>query len=218
MTMLVLFGMATLSEAQIVVSSTNASTTKIYEKSGREKGWLIRPELGVGYHVMEGGGFMFDPSVTIEYQFNPYFSIGAGTGVALIKKHSHPIYDTCYDNGGMTSIPIYANLRVYFCDRKWSPFFDLKLGANIPVKQYYEDEQQTSFHSYHNITTVSTQGITFQGTLGVQYKNFDVGFTFGMFNYYSSYRHFEDGHLNSSYQNNHGDIKLLISMSYNFQL
>lgn len=219
--LLLLFGLTSLTEAQIVVTSTTASTTHVKKerpKSGREKGWLIRPELGVGYHVMENGGFMLDPSVTIAYQFNPYFSIGAGTGATLVKKHSKPMYDTCYDNGGMASIPVYGNLRVYFCDRTWSPFFDLRLGVNFPVKKYYEDEQETIIHSYHNITTVSTQGITFQGTLGVQYKNFDVGFTLGMFNYYSSNEHFEDDHINSSYQNDHGDLKLLISISYNFQL
>ena len=113
-----LFGMSILVEAQIVVTSTTASTTHVKKerpKSGRERGWLIRPELGVGYHVMENGGFMLDPSVTIGYQFNPYFSIGAGTGATLVKKHSKPMYDTCYDNGGMASIPVYGNLRVYFC-------------------------------------------------------------------------------------------------------
>ena len=46
---LVLLGAASLAEAQIVVSQTTASTTRFHEKSGREKGVVIRPEGSVGF-------------------------------------------------------------------------------------------------------------------------------------------------------------------------
>lgn len=207
MAMLVLLGAASLAKAQIVVSQTTVSTTRVYEKSGREKGFVIRPELGTGFSIMYKGGFMVEPTLTGVYQFNPYFSIGAGFGVTHIMN----------DNSGMTAIPVYANLRAYFCDRKWSPFFDLKVGFNFPVKEY----QKTDYYygGSYSIDGVSVEGSMIQGTLGMQYKHFDFGFTYGMFNHYDKYYHYDNyGQLEYSDFHSTFGIKLLLSVAYNFQL
>lgn len=201
MVMLVLLGVASLAEAQIVVSQTTVSTTRVYEKSGREKGWVIRPELGFGFHIMNNGGFMIDPTITGVYQFNPYFSIGAGSGITYVNCND---YKNESLNDGMTSIPLYVNLRAYFCDRKWSPFFDFKVKYSFPIIVYYSLDNSSA----------SMQGIAFQGTLGMQYKNFDFGFVFGGFNVYHTY-HSYDGNM---YFYNSVDIKLLLTFAYNFQL
>lgn len=140
--LLMLLGAASLAEAQIVISQTTVSTTRVYEKSGREKGFLIRPEAAAG--VGFGVGMMYDLNCSFGYQFNPYFSIGGGTGINSI--------------GPLAIFPFYVNARAYFCDRLWSPFFDVKVG----------------------LTTV--EGFRLNGTLGMQYKNFDFGCTVGMFN------------------------------------
>lgn len=165
MVMLVLLGMASLADAQIVVSQTTASTTRIHEKSGREKGFVIRPEIAAGFGFWTG--VMYDLNCSFDYQFNPYFSVGAATGV--------------YTPGDLVRFPLYANARAYFCDRLWSPFFDVKVG----------------------LTT--GKGFRLNGTLGVQYKSFDVGCTVGMFDL---------PHNGSEYRRN---LLLMGCIAYNIQ-
>lgn len=206
MVMLVLLGVASLAEAQIVVSQTTVSTTRVYEKSGREKGWVIRPELGFGFHISNHGGFMIDPTITGVYQFSPYFSIGAGSGITYL----NCIYDA------MISIPIYANLRVYFCDRKWSPFFNLNVGWNFDSKEYYVKEYD--FQDSYDVERASAHGIVLQGELGIQYKSFDFGFTFGIFNYAHQFSIYSHGQSEYYDYYTSKDFKLLLNFAYNFQL
>ena len=78
---LVLLGAASLAEAQIVVSQTTASTTRFHEKSGREKGLVIRPEILATHDVNHPEGNLINFHATVAYQFNPYYSIGGGLGV-----------------------------------------------------------------------------------------------------------------------------------------
>ena len=103
----------TVTEAQTLITSTTASTTVIEEeptKSGRVKGLVLRPEARIGYGT---GGAVIGLDGTLAYQFNPYISLGGGYG-----------WDVC---DGLNSV-WFANFRVYFCDRRVSPFYDLKLG------------------------------------------------------------------------------------------
>ena len=119
----------------------------------------------------------------------------------------------------MASIPLYANLRVYFCDRKWSPFFDLKVGYNFIVKEYYKKEYYTNSEYCRYSENAFTQGIVLQGALGLQYKSFDFGFTFGTYNFKESYSYYnEHGIVENSHSNNRMDLKLLLTFAYNFQL
>lgn len=106
---------ATISKAQTLITSTSASTTIIEEeeeptRSGRVKGLVLRPETCIGYGSR---GFVTGLEGTLAYQFNPYISLGGGYG-----------WDVC---NGLNSV-WFANFRVYFCDRRVSPFYDLKLG------------------------------------------------------------------------------------------
>lgn len=177
MAMLVLLGAASMAEAQIVVSSTTASTTREVTRSGRE-GWAIRPAVEIGLPS-------FGISGTVCYHFNPYFSIGGGLGCFVV-----------YDNSSRpSSLPIFANARVYFMDRKWSPFLDLMFGYMIPLKSVeYVDTYGTMTLSYH--------GLCLGSTLGVQVKGFDFGIDV-------KWRRFGD------YLNLNGYLG--VSVAYNFQ-
>ena len=146
MALLVLLGAASLAEAQIVVSSTTASTVTIKEKekSGREKGLAIRPEIGIGTGMLDLEMACFG---TVAYQFNPIIAVGGGAGLEYGFDLSR------------TTLPIYANARVYFCDRKWSPFLDLNLLYSIPISQNSE----------------FAAGFGWNGMIGVQFRKFDTG-------------------------------------------
>ena len=243
--MLMLLGAASLAEAQIVVSSTTASTTHIKKekpKSGREKGWVIRPEIeyGSGFSRCGNVGVMG----TVCYQINPYFSIGGGAGYLM------EIYYTNKDDGHQysgnrhfdfsggydfhflnesrpSSIPIFANARVYFMDRKWSLFLDVKLGYVIPIKKglYSYDMAYYSVYSgsidliKHSDVTETMQGFNVGGTLGLQYKNIDFGITASTLNvhYIVQRKDVYYGMLYTDDGNDHlGYFGLTIA--YNFQL
>lgn len=173
MALLMLLGAASLAEAQIVVSQTTASTTRIHEKSGRKKGVVIRPEIALGFgngrssvdyweYEMDFYGKINLISLycNFDYQFNPYFTLGAGTGLLTNTSRYYEIDST----GGTVSyrgfsLPLCANARAYFCDRKWSPFFDIKIGYNIPLKR----------------SPNSLDGVHLTCMLGLQFKRFDIG-------------------------------------------
>ena len=182
-----LFGMTTLAEAQIVVTSTTASTTHVKKerpKSGREKGLVVRPEIEYGSGFAGYGNIGINAFVG--YQFNPYFAVGGSCGFLLDiyykgpnSHHSNSEY-TFNNEQRPSSIPLYANARVYFIDRKWSPFLDLKLGYLIPIRDGKYSYEKTYYYSGtigHGKVTETMLGFTFGGTLGVQFKGFDLGIT-----------------------------------------
>ena len=112
---LVIMASASVSMAQTLVTSTQASTTVILPKSDRVKGLVIRPEVGAG--LMRDGfsnlNFGFQMNGTIAYQFNPFVAIGGGIGLER------------YDG---RNFPMYGNFRAYFTDTKISPYLDIKIG------------------------------------------------------------------------------------------
>lgn len=205
--LLVLLGAASLAEAQIVVSSTTASTHREKPKSGREKGWVIRPEVefGTGSHF-DGGVGIYG---TAAYQLNSYFAFGGGLGY---------LYDFIYDDPRVTSrpqvIPVFANARAYFIDRKWSPFFDLKLGYLIPLSsRIYE-----IYDGYYYIDTETIRGWYFDPTLGVQFKGFDFGIFARIYNLYRKWEHYDnDGNYNNGSEH-YLQGSFGVSAAYNFQL
>src|SRR5574344_1060599 len=170
---LLLVSFVFVSEAQIIVTSTNAKSKIIKVTSDRKKGLAIRPELGVGVvDYFNNVRYFPDLSVTsnllcgLIYQFNPYISMGVVTGVN---------YTTF---GNLTTIPIFANIRGYFCNRKWSPYYDIKLGYNFTPNSYsarYNDAHKYGSSYGHVLKYYKLTGFYSSFGLGLQYKNFDFG-------------------------------------------
>ncbi len=117
-------------------------------QSGREKGWVLRPEVNAGYYIVgtfenvctintlttygygycnndvflkNEGSFGADYNLLVNYgyMFNPIFFLGAGVGI------------NGYD--GAMSIPVYINPRIYLGNRGFSCFFDFKVGYNFGI-------------------------------------------------------------------------------------
>lgn len=208
--LLVLLGAAPLAEAQIVVSQTTASTTKVYEKSGREKGWVIRPEVGITYIEYSPEGVFLSTQAIIGYQFNPYFTIGGGAGIDNTfcgSRYEAPIY---------SGIPVFLNARVYFLDRKFSPYFDLKTGYHFSINEcvpHYHSDFGGRFYTY------KMKGLLASGTIGMQYHYLDFGFTFYYFNSFSTYYENYIEYIQELDQRpDRPNVALMLSFAYNFQL
>ena len=212
---ILLFAFVCTTEAQIVVTSTTASTEKTPKtKSIRQKGLVVRPEIGIGLNRSE----RMQPNILgiANYQFNPYISLGGGTGL---------IY-TNFERFGQHffSIPIYANIRGYFCNRKWSPYYDIKLGF------YGTINQKDSFfdHDYEKYTDINLTGFYADFGLGMQYKNYDFGIELYLYPLNYDYFHndfYYDYATSTSYYewNFYGSEKEFyfsfgLKFAYNFQI
>lgn len=98
----------------VLNSESRFVETKSYNLRTRGyRGWV---ETGgaVGLGVYGSGIFSF--STSHGYQFNPYFFLGAGIGLDY-----HFGESTAY-------MPVFANARGYFADKKIAPFVDAKIG------------------------------------------------------------------------------------------
>lgn len=112
---LVIMASASVSMAQTLITSTQASTKVILPKSDRVKGLVIRPEVGLGTAIHNIKKISFEVNGTVAYQFNPYIALGGGIGLDRYI--------------GKTYLAWYGNFRAYFSDTYVSPYLDLKLGS-----------------------------------------------------------------------------------------
>jgi len=195
---ILLFAFVCTTEAQIVVTSTTASTEKTPKtKSIRQKGLVVRPEVGTGPGWFFTGSQLsmaISAYCNINYQYNPYLSFGGGIGYNFIHYSGRTI--------NVSSLPLFANIRVNILDKKNSPFFDWKLGFNLPLntsKLYvpYESNRLIGFNSDFNF--------------GLQVNNFSFGL--GLLWYY--YQH-EEEKLHSDDPNS--ALALCLKFAYNFQI
>lgn len=98
----------------VLNSESRFVETKSYNPRTRGyRGWV---ETGGAIGLGEYGSGVFSFSTSHGYQFNPYFFLGAGMGVEYFFD-----YETVV-------VPIFANSRCYFMDRKTSPYVDVKIG------------------------------------------------------------------------------------------
>lgn len=208
---ILLFAFVCTTEAQIVVTSTSASTEKTPKtKSIRQKGLVVRPEIGIGLNTA-WETMQLNILGIANYQFNPYISLGGGAGLS-----SNNFFDEHF-----FSIPIFANIRGYFCDRKWSPYYDIKLGFNGTINQkdyiYYGD---------YKYTDINLTGFYADFGLGMQYKNYDFGIELYLYplNYdyfhklykFPSFSYYEWTFSGSEKEFDH--FSVCLKFAYNFQI
>ena len=206
MALLVLLGAASLAEAQIVVSSTTASTTRIQPKISREKGLVIRPAIDLG--LVSYKGPIIGINGTLDYQFNAYFAIGGGFG-----------YDYDFYSGGMSWIPLFANARVYFCERQWSPFFELNVGYDIPITNSIEENTSWgTYENYEDLRTFQIENFFIGGILGIQYNGFDFGIAVRYLNGFHTFERYVNGSLLQYDETGDPGVSISINFGYNFQL
>lgn len=111
---LAILASASVSMAQTLITSTQASTTVILPKSGRVKELVIRPEVEVGTELLSFNRIILGTNGTVAYQFNPYIAVGGGVGLEVFND---------------VWISWFGNFRAYFSDTFVSPYIDLKIGS-----------------------------------------------------------------------------------------
>lgn len=150
-----ILGLSSITEAQIIVNSTQAST--IRQKSSRKKGLVLRPEIGAGV-FFDHDDLYSNLNCNIGYQFNPYITIGGGGGIDHIKNS--------------LAIPFYFDLKGYFSNRVSSPYYNIKLGYSVNLSHSTTPQDQPySCYEYYTLGG----GIYYAFGFGMNYKNFDFG-------------------------------------------
>ncbi|MBR4836901.1 MAG: hypothetical protein IK004_00500 [Bacteroidales bacterium] len=199
--LLALFGVTTLSNAQGV------------SKSGREKGLIIRPEIGVGMGSLGKSDHYYALYLqgSVDYQFNPYFNAGVGAGFST--------NNWCLGGIGkdkVMALPVYANLRAYLCDKKVSPFFDLKMGYNIPLNEgRIREEYNPPLHLW-NDSYFKIKGLYGMLSFGLQAGGMDVGISMGWVQGVS--REMDQNMNYNVKEHSNSYFMTAFSIAYNFQL
>lgn len=198
--LLALFGLTLFSDAQEV------------SKSGREKGLVIRPEIGVGMGSLgkSDNYYALYLQGSVDYQFNPYFNAGVGTGFSNNKWSL-----AGFGKDRVMALPIYANLRAYLCDKKVSPFFDLKMGYNIPLNEgRIREEYNPPLHLWYD-SYLKIKGLYGMLSFGLQAGGMDVGISMG---WVQGVSHEMDQNINYNVkEHSNSYFMTAFSIAYNFQ-
>ena len=88
------------------------STTRGY------KGFV---DIGTGFSVNGEQNNIFSFHTSHGYQFNPYLYLGGGVGFNFYT----------YPNVTEVWLPIFVDFRVNFLNKRFTPYFDLKIGTNL---------------------------------------------------------------------------------------
>ena len=197
--LLALFGLTALSDAQEV------------SRSGREKGFVIRPELVVGNGSLMGVDSHCSTKYlngTFVYLFNPYIDMGIGAGYC----RNHWAYlGKGVDN--IHLIPAYISSRAYLCNRKVSPYIDLKLGYNISNNEGCVVVDYGTAPEYYTDYYSKLEGPFCSLMLGFQFHRFDIGLSWWRMK--AQYR--EIKHDITCTNENYWRTLIAFSIAYNFQ-
>ncbi|MDR1197633.1 MAG: hypothetical protein LBK94_01280 [Prevotellaceae bacterium] len=122
-----------------------------YSYSKKRSGYCGIIETGYAFGLDGNGGNSLVLDIINGYRFNPYFSLGVGTGVHY------------YTGESTALIPIFADFRVNFINKKISPYFSLELG-----------------YSFNGSSSFDAAGIFFSPVAGVRLRIHGVALLFGI--------------------------------------
>jgi hypothetical protein len=100
---------------------------KFNNNSKFKRGYIGIVELNYLFGVGNHGLSRIEANIINGYQFNPYFSLGLGTGLRWYM----------YESGSAIFIPIFADFRAIFKDKKISPYLSLGLGYSIDASSRF---------------------------------------------------------------------------------
>lgn len=133
----------------------SSSSSSAVATSARTRGVVksISSYVGVDY-----GSFACGALLDVEYQFNPYLTVGGGIGVSLWEFE-------------MDDVPLYAAVRLNLSKQAKCFYLDYKMGANL-----IDEEAMVGIGlGYH----FSNMDIVFQSLIYPDYGEADIGVSFG---------------------------------------
>lgn len=173
---------ASIVNAQQFKTAQGITTIRTYEKEIPQKVKSSKQvkatsaSRGFESHVAANSDLMFNDfgnifgaNYTAGYRFNDYLFLGGGVGFSYYSCHwgYTTMYgdDSRYRKSSGYVIPIYAKFRSYFTKTSWKPFFDLSLGMDLCVENFYKNIND---HIYSSSSTFP--GIHINPALGVSYQ------------------------------------------------
>ena len=94
---------------------------------------------GKGYKGMVDAGWIlvsekvaFQATTIHGWQFNPYLFVGGGAGVNYYSNKK-----SGGDGASGVLIPVFADVRGYVIPKKISPYGEVKIGASIPITDWF---------------------------------------------------------------------------------
>ena len=89
-------------------------------------------DAGYSFGIGDYNFGRFEVNTSHGYQFNPYFFLGAGTGVHFMSSYKTGGMEIALDErDSKVDIPVFANIRCNILDKKFSPFVDVKGGTFV---------------------------------------------------------------------------------------
>lgn len=104
----------------------NGKSLSTLKSTGLKSGYKGIVELGYQVGIGDFGLDRLKINIINGYQFNPYFSLGIGTGMRYY-----------FDVDGLL-IPVFADFRANFTDNKFSPYFSLGIGYSFDATYDFE--------------------------------------------------------------------------------
>ena len=112
--------------AQSGIYSGSVSVSQIAKHDLRKTGWIIGPEIGLGYLDNYFDRQVMQINANVGYQFTPHIYVGAGLGSVFgSEKHYHYNAGTY---GRDFALSIYTDFRWYWFNGRSSPFLELNTG------------------------------------------------------------------------------------------
>lgn len=133
------------------------------DNTAKEKGYAGFVELGYGTLLGETGINIVDFSTIHGYKINPYFFVGAGTGVSLKFTGDHL----------GAGVPLFLDARANLMKRTISPFVDFRIGY-YPVTSA---KLSTTIVNFGEFFISPTIGVRFPAKGKVSAYNLGIGYT-----------------------------------------
>ena len=165
------------------ISQTGVYYGGVSNRTLRETGLILRPEVGCVVHPKD---FTMSVGVNMGYQFSPNIYVGGGMRFCIElerRKYNPNTGDFGYNN--LESL--YTSVRWYWLDRRSSPFLELDLGIGrfdfIHVDYYgyynnYYDNYDDYYYRYVRFLPYLNIAI------GYDIKNFDIKIGLGSYGPY----------------------------------
>jgi len=114
-------------EIKKIIFESPKSNFRLFSDSASHRGYKAIIETGYGIGLGDNGLGRVNLNIINGYQFNPYFSMGFGTGLRY------------YFDSQSVLIPFFADFRGYFMNsKKFSPYVSLDIGYSFDATNNFE--------------------------------------------------------------------------------
>lgn len=150
-------------------------------------GYLLLGETEYGLAVDSHKTDFIKFSLINGYQFNPFFSLGFGAGIKFYLVENDPDI----------VVPLFLDFRVYFTDRKISPYLALGTGYAIDFGYEMADGQKHYIIEAGDLLLNPAAGVIFKIS-GRYAINIGIGYEMQSMRFYDDDLHFTKSTANSS--------------------